>query len=470
MAFAYVGFSVKELVPGQLYRVIQSFIDHDGIQHPLSQEESWYFTGFYDSPKDGIITLYLQEANSIELEQGLGFFRLSYKNRAHKNLIEDISLHVKRLPMMFRESRMFPLTNARNKREDLFPPGITTPMALTPARQKKPDIFFKKTLRKLNRVIKSPGKSPAEQASALLRRAKLHSFGMIETNGEGIYKNSTLFNCPDSPPGLRALAAYYCGVYWGLPGDLESAMEDYTRVIGTGDIPGDISCCAYAYRAFCKAHWLKEYAEAEADYSRLISLENKPPFLYAFALIGRAGLYRAGGEYGRALEDLKNLTGTEEYPADYRAKALYVSAGILRHLGRTDESEGCIETALGIPDVSVEFQARLLHYRADHTADKGAAEKYYSEIIALHHLSERLKLRAYFKRGNSLRERGYFIEAIPDFSAFLHASSGSIEEKRACLKNRSVCHHVLGDHEDTEQDNFMLEKIEDILKIPVKYD
>jgi tetratricopeptide (TPR) repeat protein len=471
MAFAYVGFSVKELIPGQIYRVIQPFTDHDGVRHPVSPKENWYFTGFYDSPQDEIITLYLQEANSIEREQNLGFFRLSYKNSAQKNFIEDISLYLRRLPIMFKESGMFPLTNSRNKRDDLFFSALTTPMALNPGRQNKPDMTFKKTLQNINRVIKDPGKSPAEQASALLKRAKQHSFGMVQTNsGHRPYRNSTVFNCPDAPPGLRALAAYYCGVYWGLPGDLESAMNDYTRIIGMDDIPGDIKGYAYVYRAFCRTQWLKESSKAEADYSLLIDRGNKLPLLQAFALISRAGLYRAGGEYRRALKDLKKAASVEGCPADYRAKALYASAGILRHLGQIEESEGCIETALGIPDISVEFQAKLLYYRAEHTADEIMAEKCYTEIIALQRLCERIKLRAYLKRGNVLHKRGYFVEAIPDYSAFLYASSGSIEEKLKCLKSRSFCHHVLGDGEDVKRDNSLLEKVEAVMGIPVNGD
>ncbi|MDR1058980.1 MAG: DUF3601 domain-containing protein [Treponema sp.] len=470
MAFAYIGFSVKELIPGQMYRVIQPFTDYDGVKHPISPEECWYFIGFYDSPRDEIITLYLQEANSIEMEQGLGFFRLSYKNRIHKNLIEDISLHLKRLPMMFAESRMFPLSNARNKRDGVFFSALTTPMALNPLRQKKPDRTFKKILRNVNRVIKTPGISPNELAPALFKRAKLTSFGMIEANDRCPYRNSTVFDCPDSPPGLRALAAYYCGVYWGLPGDLESAMEDYAGIIGMGGISGDLRCHAAVYRAFCRGHWFKEPAEAEADYTLIMDQGNNPPFLRAFALMGRAGLYRAGGEYERALGDLKKAAFLEGCPADYRAKALYISAGILRRLERIDESQGCIETALGIPDISGEFQAKLLYYKAEHTPDAATAEKYYTEIITIQRLSERIKLRAYFRRGNSLRARGYFIEAIPDYSAFLYASSGSVEEKLGCLKSRSFCHRVLGDRKDSARDSFLLERLETIINLPVRYD
>jgi tetratricopeptide (TPR) repeat protein len=469
MAFAYVGFSVKELIPGQMYRVIQPFTDYDGVRHPISREEYWYFIGFYDSPGNEIITLYLEEANSIEMEQGLGFFRLDYKNRIHKNLIEDISLHVKRVPVMFTESGMFPLSNARNKRDGVFFPALTTPMALNPLRQKKPDMTFKKILRHVNRVIKTPGISPDELAPALLKRAKLTSFGMIEANDRCPYRNRTVFNCPDAPPGLRALAAYYCGVYWGLPGDLEAAMEDYARIIGM-DAAGDMGCYAAVYRAFCRGHWFKEPGEAEADYTLIADRGNTPPFLRAFALIGRAGLYRAGGEYERALGDLKEAASVEGCPADYRAKALYVSAGILRHPEQADESQGCIETALGIPDISGEFRAKLLYYKAAHTPDAAMAEKYYTEIITIPRLAERIKLRAYFKRGNSLRARGYFIEAIPDYSVFLYASSGSIEEKLGCLKSRSFCHHVLGDRKDVIRDNSLRERVEAIMNLPIGYE
>jgi hypothetical protein len=62
-----------------------------------------------------------------------------------------------------------------------------------------------------------------------------------------------------------------------MPGDLSSAMDDYTALIETNSITNDIRTYAYLCRAFCRSYWFEDHENAEKDYTVVIENEAASP-------------------------------------------------------------------------------------------------------------------------------------------------------------------------------------------------
>ena len=79
-------FAASQLVPGQIYRVIRSFPDYDGIVHPVG--ETWRFLEKNFLPYEDGLTLFV-EANGKRHS-----LRLQWRDEAQGPIIDEFSDYV----------------------------------------------------------------------------------------------------------------------------------------------------------------------------------------------------------------------------------------------------------------------------------------------------------------------------------------------------------------------------------------
>ena len=76
-------FTAAELVPGQTYRVIKTFVDYDGAVHPVN--ESWRFVEKNFLPYEDGLSLF------VERNQQNVSFRLQWREEAQSQIIDNFS-------------------------------------------------------------------------------------------------------------------------------------------------------------------------------------------------------------------------------------------------------------------------------------------------------------------------------------------------------------------------------------------
>lgn len=124
-------------------------------------------------------------------------------------------------------------------------------------------------------------------------------------------------------PAFRAAALYNRGVGRRREGDLEGALEDFTRVI-------------------------------EDDDAREVE--------WAGALDNRARIWSDQGEYERADEDLTLIIDRQSIPAQYRARCLDSRAHVREQAGQIERARQDVETLLGMEDASEEQKGKAREF------------------------------------------------------------------------------------------------------------
>jgi len=76
-------FTAADLTPGKTYRVVATFVDYDGIPHPIG--ESWRFLAKNFLPYDDGLTLY------VERDRREVPFRLQWRAETQGNIIDSFS-------------------------------------------------------------------------------------------------------------------------------------------------------------------------------------------------------------------------------------------------------------------------------------------------------------------------------------------------------------------------------------------
>jgi len=76
-------FTAAELAPGQAYRVIKTFVDYDGIIHPVG--ESWRFVKKNFLPYEDGLSLY------VERNKQDSSFRLQWRAESQGQIIDNFS-------------------------------------------------------------------------------------------------------------------------------------------------------------------------------------------------------------------------------------------------------------------------------------------------------------------------------------------------------------------------------------------
>lgn len=83
MSLSKRKFTAVDLVPGQTYRVIKSFIDYDGTVHPV--DESWCFIEKSFLPYEDGLSLFVERSGQNVL------FRLQWRAESQGQIIGDFS-------------------------------------------------------------------------------------------------------------------------------------------------------------------------------------------------------------------------------------------------------------------------------------------------------------------------------------------------------------------------------------------
>ncbi len=128
------------------------------------------------------------------------------------------------------------------------------------------------------------------------------------------------------------------GLCYGLSGDYEKALEEFTTVSETQGINTGLLCRALSNRAIAKG-FLGDTEGAIADYTAVIELENAPPDQIAKAFVNRGAVYENLDNHRRALEDFDAALKT---PGISDTQAL----SVLPNRGRGRENLGQIEAAI----------------------------------------------------------------------------------------------------------------------------
>ncbi|SIO33113.1 Tetratricopeptide (TPR) repeat [Singulisphaera sp. GP187] len=238
----------------------------------------------------------------------------------------------------------------------------------------------------------------------------------------------------------KAEALFNRGVTYGLRGEREKELADYSAVIQITDAPLDLMANAFFNRGVTHGEQ-GEPQMAIDDYSSIIQMTDAPAEQKAKALFSRGMMFGQLGQPQKEIDDYSAVIQMDDAPAEHKAKALINRGVTFGQLGQPQKEIDDYSAVIQMTDASAEQKAEALFNRGVTHGEQGEPQMAiddYSSIIQMTDAPAEQKAKALSSRGMMFGQLGQPQKEIDDYSAVIQMDDAPAEHKAKALINRGV--------------------------------
>ncbi len=220
---------------------------------------------------------------------------------------------------------------------------------------------FEEAINRIDRIIDSPMTSPKGRAAALYNRGV--TFGLLGNPEREISDYTAVIEMPEAPAEQKAQALVNRAITFGLLGNPEHEIADYTAIIEMPDAPVEHKATALINRG----NKFGEQGNPErkiTDYTAVIEMPDATAEQKANAFSNRGVTFGQQGNPALAIADFTAVIKMPDAPADHKARAFFSRGVTFGQEGNPEREIADYTAVIEMPDAPVEQKANALSNRS----------------------------------------------------------------------------------------------------------